>query len=81
METIMIGALVALLILVSFFAGVRIGAKLAEKRYPAARPDEPSAEEQRRIMEDQLAFESLLHYNIDDVYGLKSAPGGGMNES
>lgn len=81
METIMIGALVALLILVSFFAGVRIGTKLVEGRQPASRPEEPSEEEQRRIMEDQRAFETMLQYNIDDVYGLKSVPGGGMNES
>lgn len=85
METILIGAVVALLILASFFAGaavgVKLGRKMAEPRPSSGSTEEPSEEERRRIMEDQRAFEDLLHYNTDIVYKLRTDLGGDMNES
>lgn len=81
METILIGAVVALLILVSFFAGVRIGEKLTKDRQPVVPPTDPSEAENHRLIEDQRAFESLLHYNTDIVYGRRSDLGGDVSES
>lgn len=69
MEAIFIGTTAALFVLGIFFLGTAFGSKVAGRNRAEDTPVEPSEEEKRRLQEDQRAFESLLHYNIDVVYG------------
>ncbi len=69
MIAVLYGALGALSVLALLSLGAAIGWKarsLQEMRRGVA---EESDEEKRRFMEEQSAFENMLHYNIDTAYG------------
>lgn len=80
MESIFFGAIGALIVLGPFLLGVAIGMKLLSRKTqssePVTRPVAPDEEERRRLLEDQRAFESLLQYNTDVVYGRTDGVGG-----
>ena len=74
METVIIGTVAALVVLGVFLLGVTCGMKVAGWKQSIPSPEKATEEERRRLQEDQKAFESLLQYNIDVVYG--NDPGG-----
>ena len=78
MESIFLGAIGALIVLGPFLLGVVIGVKTLGKKQQdsAPAPLTPDEEERRRLLEDQQAFESLLQYNTDVVYGKSNSVGG-----
>jgi hypothetical protein len=41
---------------------------------PPPEQEPPSAEQMRRFMEDQEAFEAMLHYSPETAYGLTGDP-------
>ena len=75
MEAIFIGTAAALTVLLVFILGVAFGSRTAGRSSSHVDPVFPSEEEKRRQQEDQKAFESLLHYNIDVVYGSSTLEG------
>ena len=83
MEFIVYGAIGAIIVLGSFLMGAVFMAKQQDNRKPqdgASAPPAPPAvdeAEKQRFMEDQRAFESLLQYNTDVVYGRTENMGGG----
>lgn len=74
MESVIIGTVAALVVLGVFLLGVACGIKAAGWKQSGPSPAKATEEETRRLQEDQKAFESLLQYNIDVVYG--NNPGG-----
>lgn len=78
MEYIILGAVGAMLVLVPFLLGVVIGMKTLGKKQQGSAPAPLTQDEaeKQRFMEDQRAFESLLQYNTDVVYGRTGNLGG-----
>lgn len=76
MEAIIIGTIAALIVLCVFLLGAICGAKAANLMRPGSTPAESSEAEKQRMREDQAAFESLLAYNADVVYGTNNGMGG-----
>ena len=64
------GAVGTLAVLGLLFLGAFCGWKACEINRKNIITSEVNAEAQRRFMEEQQAFESMLHYNQDTAYGM-----------
>ena len=75
---ILYGALGAFVVLLAAALGGGIGWKLRDilGRHRAAQTE--NDEERHRVMEEQRAFEHMLHYNMDTAYGLNDGIDGLM---
>lgn len=64
------GAVGALAVLGAFLLGAAVGKKYCEAPVRGSAGCEESEEEKRLLLEEQQAFENMLHYNMDTAYGL-----------
>lgn len=70
----MAGAMVAIgLFVFGFYAGWRLRGK-AERTQPAEVPQE-AEQERKRLLEQQRAFQQLIHYNSGVAYGMERSGG------
>lgn len=72
MTNMIYGAAGVLSVLLLLFIGAFIGWKVRiayEKHNRKVLVEQLSEEERSRLIEDQRAFEDMLHYNIDMAYG------------
>lgn len=73
MTTFVIGALI---VLGAFILGTAFGCKFCARSNDLnTAPREVSAQERERLLQDQRAFEDLLHYNQEVAYGQHSLGG------
>ena len=73
MGLMLIGAAAMLFLMLFFVLGIIFGAKMTKHTPHAA---EPSEADLQRFREDQAAFESLLSFSPDVVYGVNNGLGG-----
>lgn len=69
------GAMGALAVIAAFLLGAAGERRLRGRTAGTLAQSEENEEEKRVLLEEQQAFEDMLHYNMDTAYGMKNRGG------
>ena len=70
------GAMGALAVIAAFLLGAAGERRLRGRTAGTLARSEENEEEKRVLLEEQQAFEDMLHYNMDTAYGMHTTFGG-----